>query len=219
MLKHLPVVDCLPWKPGKNVLAQMKSPPGSLPDSIVITFTYTKNGKEVKFISPNFPADFDESVYHLVSKDEKKIREGNDIPPIKDFSLTTLGGTDTTEALLSAPGYAVILFVKGDIEHAEDWLTSLAEINANVLMPHHIPFYIVSSDAEQADRYFNHNREPVKGLVLKCDYVAIKTAARSNPTLYLLKDGNIVNKWGYADFAKASEAVHQLVTGNPRTGQ
>jgi hypothetical protein len=212
-------VDCLPWKPGKNVLAQMKSPPGSLPDSIVITFTYTKNGKEVKFISPHFPADFDESIYHLVSKDEKMIREGNDIPPIKDFSLTTLGGTDTTEALLSAPGYAAILFVKGDIEHAEDWLTALAGINANILMPHHIPFYIVSSDGALADSYFNHNREPVKGIVLKCDYVAIKTAARANPTLYLLKEGTIINKWGYADFEKASKDINQLVTGNPRSGQ
>jgi len=43
--------------------------------------------------------------------------------------------------------------------------------------------------------------------VLKCDFVAIKTAARANPTLYLLQDANIVNKWSYAEFGKAEEAL------------
>src|SRR5882757_4040435 len=55
VLKHLPVVDCLPYKVGKNIPAQMKVPPGSVPDSTVITFVYSKQGKEVEFTSDKFP--------------------------------------------------------------------------------------------------------------------------------------------------------------------
>ncbi|RYE12587.1 MAG: DoxX family protein, partial [Sphingobacteriales bacterium] len=45
---------------------------------------------------------------------------------------------------------------------------------------------------------------------LLCDATAIKTAARANPTLYLLKEGVIVDKWSYADLDRAFKAVQQL---------
>ncbi len=43
-----------------------------------------------------------------------------------------------------------------------------------------------------------------------CDAVAIKTAARANPTLYLLKDGTIQNKWAFADMKKAYAVIHDI---------
>ncbi|HXO76702.1 MAG TPA: BT_3928 family protein, partial [Puia sp.] len=44
VLVHLPVVDCLPYKAGNNIPEKMKAPPGSIPDSTVITMVYEKNG-------------------------------------------------------------------------------------------------------------------------------------------------------------------------------
>ena len=38
--------------------------------------------------------------------------------------------------------------------------------------------------------------------VMKSDYVAIKTAARVDPTLYFLKDGTIVDKFALHDAAE-----------------
>jgi hypothetical protein len=46
--------------------------------------------------------------------------------------------------------------------------------------------------------------------VLKCDGTAIKTAARANPTLYLLKGGTVAGKWSYADFSDAIPAINEL---------
>jgi hypothetical protein len=38
----------------------------------------------------------------------------------------------------------------------------------------------------------------------------VKTAARADPTLYLLKKGNILNKWSYADFDLAVPALDEI---------
>jgi hypothetical protein len=41
----------------------------------------------------------------------------------------------------------------------------------------------------------------VEGIpVMRGDLVAIKTAARVDPTMYLIKDGTIQGKWSYARF-------------------
>ena len=46
--------------------------------------------------------------------------------------------------------------------------------------------------------------------ILKCDATAIKTAARANPTLYLLKHGTILNKWSAAEFENAILEISSL---------
>ena len=46
--------------------------------------------------------------------------------------------------------------------------------------------------------------------VFKCDFVAIKTAARADPALFLLDQGKIMNKWSYADFDKAVKQIDSL---------
>src|SRR5215207_5633776 len=61
VLNHLPVVDCLPYKVGKNIPAQMKIPPGAIPDSTVISFVYDKQGKQIEFTADRFPEDFNDS--------------------------------------------------------------------------------------------------------------------------------------------------------------
>ena len=39
--------------------------------------------------------------------------------------------------------------------------------------------------------------------VLSLDATALKTAARTNPELYLMKGPVVENKWGWADFGQA----------------
>jgi hypothetical protein len=48
---------------------------------------------------------------------------------------------------------------------------------------------------------------------LRCDATTIKTAARTDPALFLIKKGTILNKWSYADFDKALPVVNNL-SGN-----
>ena len=45
---------------------------------------------------------------------------------------------------------------------------------------------------------------------MKCDATAIKTAARADAVLYLLKGNTILKKWSYADFDKALPSIAEL---------
>ena len=52
---------------------------------------------------------------------------------------------------------------------------------------------------------------------LRCDATAIKTAARANPALFLVKKGTIINKWSYADLENALLVINHL-PGNAANG-
>ena len=46
--------------------------------------------------------------------------------------------------------------------------------------------------------------------VFKCDFTAIRTAARTNPTIYLLKEGTILDKQGYKRMDEILKGVEAL---------
>jgi hypothetical protein len=67
-----------------------------------------------------------------------------------------------------------------------------------------IPIYIVtasSSEAKMALDKTNFADIPI----FECDFTAIRTAARTNPCLYLLKQGTVVNKWSYERISDAKK--------------
>ena len=198
VLKHLPLVDCLPYKVGANILEKRKIPAGAIPDSTVINFVYAKAGKEVEFDADHFPEDFSDTAYTFVKRYDKLIRKGNAEPPIKDFVLINEQETDSTEAILNKPGPLLILFVKNwqPVWKVEvDRLKVEAEKKA-------ISFIIASSSA-------NDVRADVTVPVMKSDFVAIKTAARVDPTLYFLRDGTIVGKWALGNLDKALSSINK----------
>src|SRR5450432_2323755 len=206
VFKHLPVVDCLPYKVGKNLQEQMKVPAGALPDSTVITFVYTKQGQLVEFTADKFPADFDDSIYHFVKRYDKVIREGNAQPPVKDFVLTSLSGTDSTQAILNQKGAAIFLFAKDIINNnysrkENEQLRSIIDYAKTT----NISFYLITNTREVIPEFTAATKDTA--ITFLCDAVAIKTAARANPTLYFLKDDVIKGKWAFADFDKADAMI------------
>jgi len=208
VLIHLPVVDCLPYKAGNNIPEKMKAPPGAIPDSTVITMVYEKNGKKVEFGASKFPADFDDS-YKFISRYDKLIRKGNAEPAIKDFNLLTGAGTDTTQAVLEAKGFKLFLFMKEVQDEHPDWNKTFSVV-LTMAKSKHIPVIFITGDYDHMQSWVENQGLAADVTVLKCDATAIKTAARANPTLYLIKGGTIAGKWSYADFDRALPAVNEL---------
>ena len=207
VLVHLPYVDCLPYKKGNNLVEKMKAPPGSVSDSTVITLVYKKNGKQVEFGASAFPTDFD-STYHFVSRYDKLVRKGNAEPPIKDFNLFTGSGTDTTQEVLAARGYKLFLFLK-ELPGRFDWNRTFGMILTSARSKK-IPVFVITADYEGVDAWIDHQGIGEIVTVLKCDATAIKTAARANPTLYLIHGSTVKDKWSYADFDAALPSVNEL---------
>lgn len=217
VLVHLPVKDCLPYKIGNNIPQKMQAPPGSIPDSTVITFVYEKAGKQVEFTADNFPADYDEATYKFVKRYDKLVRKGNASPAIKDFSLKTVYGNDSTQALLNEDQYQLYFFLKDGYKIKAEWINELTLIMQSAAQKH-INGYLVSNVPIETLR--QNPPEVFKTFMpLSCDPVAIKTAARANPALFLVKKGTILNKWSYADFDQALLVVSNLPGNENVAGQ
>ena len=59
VLKHLPFIDCLPYKIGNDIKEKMKMPEGAIADSISNQMEFTKEGKQFIFDANQFPENFD----------------------------------------------------------------------------------------------------------------------------------------------------------------
>jgi uncharacterized membrane protein YphA (DoxX/SURF4 family) len=210
VLQHLPFVDCLPYAKGKNLLQQMKPPPGSVPDSMVVLFTYRHNGQTVQFDASNFPADFDESSYEFVGREEKLIRKGNGDPAIKDFALFTTSKTDTTTALLSSKGPYLLCFLRNfsDSEPSADWQIQFGKLYLKTL-EEKIPLLVVTNQAEAVENWLNRtNRFQLP--VLSCDGTVMKTFLRSRMGLVGMEGPVVSGKWAMTDMQEAMVWINQV---------
>lgn len=196
VLKHLPWVDCLPYKVGNNILKQMETPAGATSDSMQIVFTYQKNGKSVSFDQDHFPEDFDDS-YEYISRKDELVKKGNGLKPaIVDFALKTLSGTDTTEAVLQTKGKYLMVLVK-DASILNQWKARLnSSLNDYRLLNKNIPVIFVSAEGTKIQEAFPAYT------VLNCDATVLKTAARVQPTLVLMEGASILKKLSYLDAEK-----------------
>ena len=85
-LNYLPLVDCLPFKKGNNIEAQMKMPANAVADVYDLKFIYKKDGKQYEFALDQLPKDI--STYTFVDQKKRLVKKGsNNEPPIKGFSL------------------------------------------------------------------------------------------------------------------------------------
>lgn len=205
VLKHLPVVDCLPYKVGNDILEKMKLPKGAVPDSFSINFKYKKAGKDVEFDVNHFPADFNDSTYQFVDRYQKLVRPGSALPPITDFNLTSLSGTDTTQAILHQWNPYVLLFVKDANTAPASWTKHAIEV-ATACEEKMIPFFVVTATADAAQQQL-HNAGNMH--FLKCDVTVIKTAARVNPTYFVMKRAAVLAKYADDDYNKAINEIRK----------
>lgn len=136
------------------------------------------------------------------------IRKGNAEPAIKDFNLVTGTGTDTTDAVLTARGFKLFVFMK-ELEGASPSRGDFPVI-LTIAKAKKIPVFFITGDYDNLLARAQQVGIAADITILKCDATAIKTAARVNPTLYLLKGGNILGKWSFADYSDAIGAVSQL---------
>jgi uncharacterized membrane protein YphA (DoxX/SURF4 family) len=185
-LTYLPVVDCLPYKKGNDIVEQMKLPVGAIPDSTSIEFIYTKNGKELRFDQANFPTDFD-STYVYVDRKDRVVKKGNGlVAKIVDFNLQSIQGTDTTASIFANQKPYVLVFAK-EMKGAEGWKNSFETIYKK-LQAQNIEVILVTPEPASAAQLFGNIN------IIISDATVIKTAARVTPTYFLMNGSRIVEK-------------------------
>jgi uncharacterized membrane protein YphA (DoxX/SURF4 family) len=201
-LTYLPPVDCLPFRKGNNIAEKMQIPAGAVPDSFAIRFVYEKGGKQYEFAPSELPADL--ANYNYVSRTDKLIRKGNAEPPIKGFTLTGVTDSDSTQVVLSQP-YAVLLFCENFSTPFARWKDEFSKLY-NDAKAKGIPVYAVTNRFDEAVNNFAATSFS-EMQVFKCDFTAIRTAARTDPAIYLLKSGTVVDKVSYKQMGRINDAV------------
>lgn len=203
VLNYLPLADCLPFKKGNNIAEQMKPPPGSVPDSFAIRFIYEKNGKRYEFAPDQLPADF--ATYTFIDRKDQLIRKGNAEPPIKNFNLSGPSGEDSTAVILSQP-HAIVIFMQ-DLKK-ELVTEGLAELTETARQKN-IPVYVATQSRADALKIFNE-KEFGYAQFFNCDFTMVRTAARTDPTIYVLKQGTILDKFSKKQTGQAIKMIHSI---------
>lgn len=202
-LNYLPVVDCLPFKKGNNIAEQTKAPVNAVQDSFDIKFIYEKKGKQYEFAPESLPPDF--NTYKFIDRKQTLVRKGNADPPIKGFSLTGLSGQDSASVILAQPE-AVLFFSQNS---SSTWVQEVNPI-LNAAKAQKIPVYIASPSAPDALALFKSNNSD--GIqFFSTDFTVVRTAARTDPTLYILERGTIKKKYSKNSLRKAAS---DLSSGN-----
>jgi uncharacterized membrane protein YphA (DoxX/SURF4 family) len=197
VLEHLPLTDCLPYKKGNNLLELRKMPANAIPDQFEYIFIYQKDGVKKEFTPDKLP----DSTWTYADRKQTLVKKGsNNVPKINDFSLTDSTGADVTETVLGQSGDYYLFFLKELDEGNSKWSADFTTLWQKSKQQKR-PLYIVTADKDKATVFFNTNKNGIP--ILTCDATAIKTAARANPTLFLMKGPVVQNKWSWADIKEA----------------
>ncbi len=206
VLNYLPVVDCLPFKQGANIAEGMKIPPTAVPDSFAIRFVYQKEGKQYEFSPEGLPADLD--TYQFVERQDKLVRKGNAEPAIKGFALSGPSNEDSTQVVLTQP-YAVLYFHEGKGAISESDKANFQAVYQQAFQQCQIPVYVITTALENAIQQFDASTLPGAAF-FKVDYTAFRTAARTNPCIYLLQQGTVVDKWSGKESGEAIASIKAI---------
>jgi hypothetical protein len=208
VLNYLPLADCLPFKKGNYLPAQMKPPPGAVSDSFAIRFVYEKEGKQFEFAPENLPADF--TTYKFIDRKQTLVRKGNADAAIKGFALTndakdstTGNNIDSAGIVLSQPN-AVMLFAL-DFSNP-GWIPNTKALIKGA-MEKGMPVYVASPSYAEAEKAFTG----MQGLqFFNTDFTVVRTVARTNPTVLLLQNGTVKQKWSHRELDNAAAYIASL---------
>jgi hypothetical protein len=201
-LNYLPVVDCLPMKKGNNIAEQIKPPKNAVPSvyetRLIYQNTKTNQLKDMSQAEFNNSKIWEDSSWKWKETKTKLLRQGTDIPKLQNFTLSTSDGNDSTQAILADTGYVILYFVNPE--------NNAKQIDSNFLRTANakgVRVLFVTTDRSALSNYQNYP-------VLTCDGTVFRIAARVNPTIYLLKQATIINKWPLAKVREAEKTIIAL---------
>jgi len=202
---NLPILDFRPYKIGNNIPQLMKIPEGALHDIYKKIYIYEKDGVKKEFTIDNYPAN--DSSWVFVDAKTKLIRKGY-VPPIHDFTITTLDGSEITDIVLADTSYTFLL-ISPKLGKADD--TDVDKINDifDYSQTFGYQFYcLTASGSKEIAEWIDDAGADYP--IYITDETTLKTIIRSNPGLLLLKSGTIINKWHHRNIPHGEKLTKPL---------
>ena len=188
-VRHLPVIDFMEWKVGKD----MKPVDNDEPVEIYLTFKNTETGEEQEYLSPNYP--WNDSIWMSQWEFISQRQEGGS--QSFGFSILNEDGDDFTDVLFDSEKLFVFVapylneLTEKDIKECQRIYDFANENGFNYLWITSVnPEYV----HELQENYYMFDE------VYYGDELELKTMVRSNPGLMLMDNGVILDKWSKIDF-------------------
>ena len=194
-INHLPIIDFRAYKIGAHIPSLMK-PSGNL----IYEYTMEKDGKKIKMT--DYPLD---TTYKFVSMD---IKNPEVLPKIKDFSVWNEEG-DFTQEILEG-NKLIVIVLDADKAKRKDFVNIVKMVeSANKLDAIKIETLVLTASSGEAFERLRHDVQ-LAAPYYYADGVVLKTIMRSNPGIWLLKDGTVMGKWHYNDTPHIDEVIETL---------
>jgi uncharacterized membrane protein YphA (DoxX/SURF4 family) len=191
-IRHLPILDLLSYRVGANIPAQMKSS-----EPLKYKYVFTKAGKDLEF--EQYPTDTT-----LVFKDMIVLNEDAK-PKITDYRVWNDEG-DFTEQ--SFKGTKLFLIIKNLTDINTAAFPDIQKLVNAVKKKGVESIVLTSASSEEISRFMTAHQLVVPYYYV--DATVLKTISRSNPGLWLLKDGTVKGKWHYNDTPTEEEVMEDL---------
>lgn len=187
-IAHLPFIDFRAYKIGHHIPTEMQ--PSA---EYIYEYVMEKDGKEYSF--ETYPTD---KSYKFVAMNHLNPEAA---PKITDFGVWNDDG-DFTEEVFTGSKLFLILY---DVSKTDQ--TSIAAINALIqaLGNNMEIFALTASDGATFEAF--QNKVGLTVPYYYTDATVLKTITRSNPGLWLLKDGTVKGKWHHNDVPNYSKVL------------
>ncbi len=188
--RHLPVVDFMNWKVGK----QMSTETGE--SKIYLTYRNKATGEIQEYISPNYPWNDSVWMSQWEFVDQRLEGGGNFL----GFSALDIDGNDVTEDILATEN--LLMFTSNDLTKVteKEWAKMMEIVDAAEEHDFTVIWTVANPPevVEQLSETYDFLNE-----VYYADDLEIKTIVRFNPGLIWLDNGLVKDKWSAIDFSKA----------------
>jgi uncharacterized membrane protein YphA (DoxX/SURF4 family) len=201
-VRHLPFIDFRAYAIGKTIPEQMELPPDAVRDSVVMTFIYKKEGKNVELTMDQLTAV--DSTYEFVDRIDKVVREG-DRPKITDYAVTDVNGETVTQQTFEGAKLLIIIY---NAQYAS--VKNIAKIRELAkALEGKVDVWALTASPEAEFDAFRHDHQLAVPYYF-ADASVLKTIVRSNPGLTLWKDGTVKGMWHHNDVPTVSEVVELI---------
>lgn len=187
-IRHLPVIDFMDWKVGKDM-----TPQGYDAGKIFVTYENNETGETQEFESPNYP--WNDSVWMSQWTFVSQRSEGGS--NALGFAILDSEGEDVTHILFETENLYVFVapYLEEMTEKDFENCAKMTEVAYNQGFEY---IWLTSVSPEYVEKL--NEEYLIFNDVYYGDELELKTMVRSNPGLMLIDNGVIKNKWSKIDF-------------------
>ena len=193
--RHLPVVDFMAWKVGRQMNA--KSDEGM---RIYLKYRNKATGETREYLSPDYPWNDSVWMSQWEFVEQRTVGGGNYL----GFSALDDDGNDVTDMILNTEN--LLMFTSHDLSKVteKEW-GSIEEITKKAEQQGFTVVWTVAAEPEDVEHL--RSKHGFVDEVYYGDELEIKTIVRFNPGLIWLDNGLVKDKWSAIDFKKVLKVL------------